>query len=117
MGRHNPFAEQLSKFRMATTLDTLRQAGAQVVYGDMKDPPSLAAACQGIETVITTANSVLRGGEDNIESVDHQGNLSLIAAAKNCDWEAAAALAHRRQVSDERNKEIAALIRNSGLQV
>jgi hypothetical protein len=42
---------------------------------------------------------------------------SLIAAARKGDWEAAATLAHRRQVSDERNREIAALIRNSGLQV
>ena len=34
---------------------------------------------------------------------------SLIAAARKGDWEAAATLGHRRQVSDERNKEIAAL--------
>jgi hypothetical protein len=34
---------------------------------------------------------------------------SLIAAARKGDWDAAVALAHRRQVSDERNKEIAGL--------
>ena len=42
---------------------------------------------------------------------------SLIAAAREGDWETAAALAHRRQVSDERNREIAGIIRDSGLQV
>ena len=42
---------------------------------------------------------------------------SLIAAARKGNWEAAAALSNRRQVGDERNREIAALIRNSGLQV
>lgn len=34
---------------------------------------------------------------------------SLIAAARKNDWETAAALAHRRQVSDQRNREIAGL--------
>jgi hypothetical protein len=34
---------------------------------------------------------------------------SLIAAARKSGWESAAAVAHRRQVSDERNKEIAGL--------
>ena len=32
---------------------------------------------------------------------------SLIAAARKGDWEVAATLGHRRQVSDERNREIA----------
>ena len=82
LARHNSPSGELAKMGLATSLDTLRLAGAQVVYGDMKDPPSLEAACQGIETLITTANSVLRGGEDNIESIDLKGNLSLIAAAK-----------------------------------
>ena len=41
---------------------------------------------------------------------------SLIAAARKGDWAAAATLAHRRQVGDERNKEISGLIRNSSQQ-
>jgi NADH dehydrogenase len=35
----------------------------------------------GIETVITTANSAMRGGADNPETVEHQGNQHLIDAA------------------------------------
>lgn len=56
--------------------------GAHVVLGDLKDPASLIPACQGVDTVITTANSVLRGGDDNVENVDLKGNRHLIDAAK-----------------------------------
>lgn len=39
-------------------------------------------ACVEIKTVVTTANSVLRGGADSFESVDLNGTISLIDAAK-----------------------------------
>jgi uncharacterized protein YbjT (DUF2867 family) len=35
-----------------------------------------------VTTVITTANSAQRGGDDNVDSVDTEGNRSLIEAAK-----------------------------------
>ena len=82
LARHNSPSEELAKAGMATSLDTLIKAGAEVVYGDMKDLASLEAACKGVETLITTANSVLRGGPDNLDSVDLNGNLNLIAAAR-----------------------------------
>ncbi len=56
-------------------------AGAAAVTGDLKDRASLDAACRGVTTVITTANSAQRGGDDNVSSVDGQGNISLIDAA------------------------------------
>lgn len=56
-------------------------AGAHAVTGDLKDRPSLDAACRGVTTVITTANSARRGGADNVESVDLAGNCALIDAA------------------------------------
>ena len=58
-------------------------AGARPVYGDLKDRASLDRACEGIKTVITTANSAMRGGEDNVETVDRRGNFALIEAAKS----------------------------------
>lgn len=58
------------------------EMGAQAVLGDLKDPQSLNLACQGIDTVITTANSGFRGGDDTPETVDLQGNHHLIDAAK-----------------------------------
>lgn len=60
----------------------LVQAGAQPVVGDLKDRSTLDAACAGIVTVITTANSASRGGEDSPQTVDLQGNHNLIDAAK-----------------------------------
>jgi uncharacterized protein YbjT (DUF2867 family) len=60
----------------------LADAGTQVVLGDLKEPDSLDAACQGVETVITTANSAARGGEDTVQTVDLEGNRHLIDAAK-----------------------------------
>jgi NADH dehydrogenase len=57
--------------------------GAESVSGDLKDPASLDRACQGVTTVITTANSAQRGGPDNVASVDLEGNRALIRAAKN----------------------------------
>jgi NADH dehydrogenase len=57
--------------------------GAEIVTGDLKDPASLDAACQGATTVITTANSAQRGGADTVASVDLEGNRALIDAARN----------------------------------
>ena len=80
--RHHSPSEELARQGMATLAQLLIGAGAQPVYGDMKDRASLGRACEGIETVITTASSALRGGEDNVETVDRQGNRGLIDAAK-----------------------------------
>jgi uncharacterized protein YbjT (DUF2867 family) len=80
--RHNSPSEALAQQGMATLAQTLIDAGAQPVYGDLKDRSSLDSACQGIDTVITTANAVLRGGDDNLESVDLHGTQALVDAAK-----------------------------------
>lgn len=58
-------------------------ARAEAVRGDLKDRISLDAACGGVTTVITTANSAQRGGDDNVLSVDAAGNISLIDAARS----------------------------------
>ncbi len=60
---------------------SLVQAGAEPVVGDLKDPASLHAACEGIEAVVTTANAAGRGGEDTFQTVDDEGNHNLISAA------------------------------------
>jgi NADH dehydrogenase len=68
--------------RPTSNYTALVERGAHAVLGDLKDPASLLPACQGVDTVITTANSVQRGGDDNVESVDLKGNRHLIDAAK-----------------------------------
>lgn len=59
----------------------MRSAGVRPVFGDLKDPASLLTACEGVTTVISTANSAARGGDDNVVTVDRDGNLSLIDTA------------------------------------
>lgn len=80
--RHNSPAEQMALQGMATPARTLVEAGAGLVYGDLKDPASLDGALAGVDTVITTANSAMRGGEDTVDSVDRAGNRSLVQAAQ-----------------------------------
>lgn len=80
--RRNSPSEGLVARGMATSARSLIQAGARPVYADLKDRASLDPACEGIETLITTATSAMRGGEDTVETVDRWGNRNLIEAAK-----------------------------------
>jgi len=80
--RRNSPSVELAKQGLATSAETLIAAGAQPVYGDLKERASLDPACQGIDIVITTANSAPRGGDDNPQTVDRDGNRNLIDAAK-----------------------------------
>jgi uncharacterized protein YbjT (DUF2867 family) len=64
-------------------LDALRAAGVELFTGDLKDPDSLRCACTGVEAVISTASSTLsRQAGDSIETVDADGQLNLVQAAK-----------------------------------
>ncbi|MEX1183273.1 MAG: SDR family oxidoreductase [Gemmatimonadota bacterium] len=67
--------------RTGSQYSELVAAGARPVVGDLKDPVSLIAACAGVTTVVTTANSTGRGGADTIDSVDRLGNRALVDAA------------------------------------
>lgn len=63
-------------------LEELGQSGAEIVYGDLKQPETLKAACLGVDTIITTASSTLsRQEDDSIQTVDHDGYFSLIGTA------------------------------------
>jgi NADH dehydrogenase len=59
----------------------LVEAGATAVLGDLKEPETLAPACDGVEALVTTANSASRGGADTVETVDLDGNRHLVEAA------------------------------------
>jgi uncharacterized protein YbjT (DUF2867 family) len=60
----------------------LVEAGAQPVFGDLKNRKSLDPACKDVSVLITTATSAKRGGEDTVQTVDLDGNRNLIEAAK-----------------------------------
>ena len=61
----------------------LEASGATLVEGDLKDRASLERACAGADTVISTASAtVSRGGGDNLETVDRDGQMGLVNAAE-----------------------------------
>jgi NADH dehydrogenase len=81
--RRDSPSSQLVQQGLATSAEELIKAGAQPVYGDLRYRASLEAAVEGVETVITTASSAMRGGTDNPQSVDLEGNRNLIEAARD----------------------------------
>jgi uncharacterized protein YbjT (DUF2867 family) len=80
--RNNPISAELAAQGRANTAESLVEAGAEAIYADLKEPDSLETAIAGIDTVITTATATQRGGDDTILTVDLQGTLNLIEAAK-----------------------------------
>src|ERR1017187_3177685 len=67
-------------------IEALRSSGVELCVGDLKDPQSIVAACQGVNAVISTASSTLtRQPGDSIESVDAAGQLNLVNAAKDAN--------------------------------
>jgi NADH dehydrogenase len=61
----------------------LHELGAELVRGDLRDRFSLEAACKGVRAVISTASATISRAEgDSIQTVDLEGQLSLIEAAK-----------------------------------
>ena len=85
--RRDSPSSQLVQQGLATSAESLIEAGAQPVHGDLRDRASLDAAVDGVETVISTANSAMRGGADNPQSVDLDGNRNLIEAARDASVE------------------------------
>jgi NADH dehydrogenase len=64
-------------------VDQLRMMGGDIFVGDLKYPISLAKACEGITQVISTASSIVTQQEgDNIQTVDHDGQINLVKAAR-----------------------------------
>jgi len=62
----------------------LKLLGAEVVTGDLKDQASIDVACRRVTSVISTSSSTLsRQPGDSIQTVDLEGQIRLIDAAKN----------------------------------
>jgi NADH dehydrogenase len=61
----------------------LEALGAELAVGDLRDVASLRAACDGVGAVVSTATALMsRIEDDSIQSVDHDGQLDLVAAAE-----------------------------------
>jgi uncharacterized protein YbjT (DUF2867 family) len=60
----------------------LEQMGATTMQGDLKDPASLAAACKGVEAVISTVSTILTAQPgDSFAATDGAGTVNLVDAA------------------------------------
>jgi uncharacterized protein YbjT (DUF2867 family) len=54
--------------------------GVELAFGDLREPESLVAACQGIATVVATANAVVPRAPGTFEEVESTGYDNLIDA-------------------------------------
>ncbi len=75
--------------RPDTDVALLRQLGAEVVRGDLTDPTSFPAACEGAETVVASATAIARvlagAKHPSIHEADEVGMASLVGAAEGAD--------------------------------
>jgi len=62
-------------------VEGLRELGAEIVVGDLRDRESLDRACVEVDVVFSTATSIIREGE--ISAVDGKGQLNLVDAARD----------------------------------
>ena len=56
--------------------------GVELAFGDLREPESLVAACQGMATVVATANSAVPRTSATFEEVDGTGYENLLDACK-----------------------------------
>src|SRR5579862_2924278 len=68
--------------RTPLNLAHLKQQGAEIVSGDLRNPASLVNACRGVEQVVAAAHALTGKGDNNPHTVDDVGNRHLIDAAR-----------------------------------
>lgn len=97
LGRGEPVRALVRPTSSTDKLEVLRSAGVQLAVGDLKDPGSIAAACRGVDTLISTASSTLtQQPGDSIQSVDVDGQLNLVEVAKRANVERFVFVSFRR---------------------
>jgi uncharacterized protein YbjT (DUF2867 family) len=80
-----PFRAMVRESSDPAKVERLKSLGAQIVKGNLCDPNSLKAACQGVNAVICTVSAMpfcYQPGANDIQSVDLEGVTNLIEAAK-----------------------------------
>lgn len=68
--------------RDVSRLAELTRLGAEPVLGDLRDPASLARACEKIDKVVAAAHAFMAEADNNPRSVDDEGNRRLIDASR-----------------------------------
>lgn len=68
--------------------ERLERWGVELRQGDLKDPASLDAVCEGARAIVSTATAVMsRQPGDSIQTVDLEGQLALVDAARRAGVE------------------------------
>jgi uncharacterized protein YbjT (DUF2867 family) len=99
----------------------LAELDVERVYADLKDPQSLATACSGTNCLVTTASAMhARCDGDGLKSVDRDGHISLIRAAKAAGVEhfvytSISAEANPRAVLVRIKRRVERVLRESGM--
>jgi uncharacterized protein YbjT (DUF2867 family) len=87
IGRHVAHALRARELPVRALVRDSRRAGplgpwgVELVAGDVTDPASLAAACEGVDAVVHLV-SILNGSRADFERVMAQGTRDLVAAAQ-----------------------------------
>jgi uncharacterized protein YbjT (DUF2867 family) len=68
--------------RKGSRHEHLRAMGAELAFGDLRDPDSVDAACRGARVVVATANAVVPEGPSSFKSVEGRGYAALISACE-----------------------------------
>jgi NADH dehydrogenase len=80
-----PFRVLVRETSDLAKVERLKGYGAELVKGDLRDPATLKAACQGVSAIICTVSAMpfsYQPGVNDIQSVDIDGVTHLIEAAK-----------------------------------
>jgi len=86
--RNHPVRALVRTTSVQVKIDALRGWGASIVTGDLKDRASLERAVAGATTIVSTASSTLsREPGDSIDTVDREGQLNLVEAARRAGIE------------------------------
>jgi uncharacterized protein YbjT (DUF2867 family) len=68
--------------RRGSRHEHLREAGAELAFGDLRDAASVDAACRDVRSVVATANAVVPEGESSFEAVEGRGYAALLSACE-----------------------------------
>jgi len=82
-GRDKPVRAMVRQTSDPERVRRLEELGAEVVRGELRDPNSLARACDGVATVVSGATTIGSLGTDSIGAVDGDGQLSLVDSARS----------------------------------
>lgn len=84
-GQGIPFKALVRSSSDPKKVEKLDQLGAKITLGDVRSAETMIAACQGVDTVISTVSALpfsYEPGINDIEKVDREGVIALIDAAE-----------------------------------